>query len=369
MKTEICEEKIFFAIALTFAERIGSITARKLISHFGNPQNIFKADKKEFLQKGMLSIQALRSLDKKEIFKQAEKEIDFAKKYNIDILYLDDQRYPFRLKQCTDAPLVIYVKGSASLNPLKSLSVVGTRKATVYGKDITQKIISDMRGEPLQIVSGLAHGIDTAAHKASIDASIETIAVLGTGLNMIYPAQNRNLAKQICEHGALVTEFSSQLTPEKENFPRRNRIIAGMSDGVIVVEAGKRGGALITAELGNSYNRDVFAIPGKIGDTYSEGCNWLIKTNKAALITSAEDVFYQMNWDFAGKGKVAKQSSFVLTEEEEIVVRFLQEHGDTGIDFLCNSTGYTLSNMAALLLGLEMRGIVKSLPGKMYRLG
>lgn len=356
------------AIALTFAGRIGSVTARKLVSHFEDPRNIFMESKRNLIKLGILGIAAAESVFSKDIFIKAEKEIAFAEKYSIDILYLNDENYPFRLRNCPDAPLILYKKGIASLNPIKSVSVVGTRKATLYGKEQTEQLIGKLSGEPLQIISGLAFGIDTVAHKAALNAGLETIAVLGTGLNMIYPAENRPLAKKICNDGALLTEFTSQLPPEKENFPRRNRIIAGMSDAVIVAETGIRGGALITAELGVSYNRDVFAIPGKVGDTYSEGCNWLIKTNKAGLITSAEDLYYSMNWELPGSRKNGSQTRLALNADEEAIVNILRMNNDSSIDFICSTLGFSFSHTAGLLLNLEMSGVVRSLPGKMYRL-
>jgi len=352
---------------MTFANRIGSVTARRLISHFGSPEAVFKETKKSMVSQGILSSLVASSLFSKEIFKQAEKEIEFARRYSIDILFIDDEDYPFRLRQCPDAPIILYKKGVAGLNPVKSVGIVGTRRATLYGKEKTSELIAGMRGDPVQIVSGLAYGIDTAAHKGALEYGFETIAVLGTGLNLMYPADNKMLATQICKHGALVTEFNSQLTPEKENFPRRNRIIAGMSDAVLVMEAGKRGGALITAELGNSYNRDVFALPGRVGDTYSEGCNWLIKINKAAMITSTADLYYSMNWDLPNEKKSAKQAQLILTADEEKVFRLLVENGECSFDFICNSTDYTLSKVAGILLSMEMSGVIKSLPGKMYR--
>ncbi len=366
MRENIAEDQVFYAIALTFANRIGSITARKLVNYFEEPGNIFRESKKDLIRQGILNSAAASSLFNKEIFVQAEKEIQFTEKFDIKIVYLKDEDYPHRLRHCPDAPLVLYKKGTASLNPMKSIAVVGTRKSTAYGREMTEKMITRMKGDPLQIVSGLAFGIDTVAHTSALKAELETIAVLGTGLNMIYPAENRTLAKKICNMGALLTEFSSQLTPEKENFPRRNRIIAGMSDAVVVAETGKRGGALITAELANSYNRDVFAFPGKINDPYSEGCNWLIKTNKAALVTSADDVYYNMNWELPGNKKTGKQTTLALSNEEEMIARLLMENRECSFDFLCNATGFTLSSVAALLLNMEMSGVVRSLPGKMY---
>ncbi len=367
MEKKLDENTLFYAIAITFANRIGSVTARRLINYFGSPDLVFRENRQSIVKQGLLSAPVAASLFTKEILVQAEREIEFALKYSIDVLYIDDEAYPFRLRQCSDAPVILYKKGVSKLNPVKSVSIVGTRKATSYGRDSTANLIQGMRGEPVQIVSGLAHGIDTAAHRCALENGLETIAVLGTGLNIIYPAENKTLAKNICKQGSLVTEFSSQHIPEKENFPRRNRIIAGMSDAVMVIEAGKKGGALITAELGNSYNRDVFALPGRMGDTYSEGCNWLIKTNKAALVSSTADLYYNMNWDLPGDKKQGKQARLILNEEEEKIFRLLVENGECGLDFICNSTDYTLSKVAALLLNMEMAGAIKSLPGKMYR--
>jgi DNA processing protein len=367
VNNKLDETNLFYAVAITFANRIGSVTARRLITHFGSPETIFRESKQSMLKQGLLSSFVASSLFSKDILIQAEKEIEFARKYSIDILFMDDEDYPFRLRHCSDAPVVLYKKGTAGLNPVKSVSIVGTRKASAYGKERTFDIIEGMDGDPVQIVSGLAHGIDTAAHKGALEHGFETIAVLGTGLNLIYPAENKALAKQICGQGALLTEFSSQLTPEKENFPRRNRIIAGMSDAVLVIEAGKRGGALITAELANSYNRDVFALPGRVGDMYSEGCNWLIKTNKAAMVTSTADLYYNMNWDLPSEKKSVKQARLILTEEEEKVFRLLVENGECSLDFICNTTDYSLSKVAGILLNMEMSGVIRSLPGKMYR--
>lgn len=365
---KISEETIFYAIALGFVKGVGPVTARKLINHYGEIEEIFKETKVELNKLGILNSLAVKSLKSKEIIEYAAKEIEFINKYDIEAIYINDERYPYRLKQCSDAPIILFTKGKSSLNQLKSLAVVGTRNATSYGREKTKEIIDGFKGEAIHIVSGLASGIDSYAHQASIDNSIETIAVLGHGLNMIYPASNRKLASSILECGALVTEFNSQLAPEKENFPRRNRIIAGMSDAILVVEANKRGGALITAEIGTTYNRDIFAVPGRIGDTYSQGCNWLIKTNKAALITNTEDIYYGMNWTMPGKEKKSKQISFILSEDEEAIYQLLLKNGESGIDFICSVLGLSLSKAASILLTMEMSDIVKSLPGKIYAL-
>lgn len=366
IKNKISEDTLFYAIALSFVKGVGPVTSRKLINHYGDTVEIFKESTAGLSKLGILNSATIKSIKSKEIIEYAAKEIDFINKYKVEVIYINDERYPYRLKQCSDAPLILFAKGSSSLNQLKSLAVVGTRNATSYGREKTKEIIDGFKGEAIHIVSGLASGIDSYAHQASVDNSIETIAILGHGLNMIYPASNRKLATAVMECGALVTEFNSQLAPEKENFPRRNRIIAGMSDAVLVVEANKRGGALITAEIGASYNRDIFAVPGRIGDTYSQGCNWLIKTNKAALITNTEDIYYGMNWSLPGKEKKAKQISFILSEEEEVIYQLLLKNGESGIDFICSVLGITLSKAASILLNMEMSDIVKSLPGKIY---
>jgi len=368
INTKISEETIFYAIALTFVSGVGPVTARKLINHYGGTKEIFSESKLELKKLKILSDKSINSIKSKEIIEYTEKEIDFTNRNKIDVIYLNDERYPYRLKQCSDGPVVLFAKGNSGLNQLKSLAIVGTRNATSYGREKTKELVDSFKGEAIHIISGLASGIDSYAHQASLDNSIETIAVLGHGLNMIYPASNRKLASEIMKCGTLVTEFNSQLAPEKENFPRRNRIIAGMADAVLVVEANKRGGALITAEIATSYNRDVFAIPGRIGDTYSQGCNWLIKCNKAALVTNVEDIYYGMNWTMPGKEKKQKQISFILTEEEETIYQLLHKNGESSIDFICSVLGITLSKASSILLNMEMSDIIKSLPGKVYGL-
>lgn len=365
-KTNNNEEIIFHAIALTFVKGVGPITARKLINHYGDIKEVFSASKLDLKKLNLLTSKSIVSIKSKEVFENTEKEIKFIQKYDIKPIFINDETYPYRLKQCHDAPLVLFVKGCSSLNPLKAIAVVGTRNATIYGKEKTKSLITEVKGEPMQIISGLANGIDSYAHIASLENSIETIAVLGHGLNCIYPASNRKLATKIIESGALVTEFNSQLPAEKENFPRRNRIIAGMSDAVVVIEANKKGGALITAELANSYNRDVFAIPGRTDDTYSQGCNWLIKTNKAALITNMKDLYYSMNWNYSGKEKTTKQMSFVLSKDEEKIFQILFNNGNSSIDYLCSITDFSLSKLSGILLNMEMSDVIRCLPGKIY---
>ncbi len=357
-----------YLITLSLTPGIGPITARKLLSVYDNAENIFKDGISNLKKRQIINSSLVDKLFSKEVMENAEKELKFINKHNIQVLVFNDEEYPYRLKNCPDAPIVLYSKGNIKYNELKVISIVGTRRSTEYGKEFTSKLVENLKSEPIIIVSGLAHGIDTYAHQFAVKNELPTIAVLGHGLQMIYPAANKALAKQIIENGSLLTEFSSQSIPDKENFPRRNRIIAGLADAVIVVEANIKGGALITAEIATSYNRDVFAIPGKTTDTYSKGCNWLIKTNKAGLITSAEDLYYNMNWEFQHAKKTTKQTSFILTEDEEKIFRILHEYGQSNIDFICNTSLFSLNKVASVLLQMEISGIIKSLPGKMYRL-
>jgi len=286
------------------------------------------------------------------------------------MLFFRDKDYPFRLKNCYDSPVLLYWKGNADLNTAKIIGIVGTRKATDYGKNICYKLVSGLADQQVLIVSGLAYGIDSCAHRAAIESGLPTVGVLGHGLDRIYPGFNRVLAEKMMKQGGLLTDFPSGTNPDRENFPKRNRIIAGLCDGIIVVEAGRKGGALITADIANSYNRDVFAVPGRIGDPWSEGSNFLIKANKAALIQSAEDVRYLMGWDIPpGLQPVQQRKIFIeMTPEEEALVKILTESGKLGVDEICIRAGISMSRVSAALLNLEFEGVVRSLPGKLYEL-
>ena len=284
-------------IALTLIPGIGDKMIKSLIAHCQTPEAIF-SEKKSNLQKiPGIGSNAVRLLHSANTLKRAEKEIEFLDSKNIEAHFFTDKEYPDRLKHCEDGPAIIYYKGNKNLNDQKFIAVVGTRKATHYGKTLTQRIIEDLKPLNATIVSGLAYGIDICAHKAALESNLSTIGVLAHGLDRIYPQIHSNVAEQMKSHGGLITEFISETNPDKENFPKRNRIIAGLCDAILVIEAAKTGGALITANIANSYNRDVFAIPGRIGDTFSEGCNTLIKTNRAALFQSVKDLEYIMGWE------------------------------------------------------------------------
>jgi len=359
-----------YEIALILTPGIGGVTARSLIAYFGSAEAVFNAKQAQLMMVPGIGIKTAESILRKESFDRAEKELLFAERYKIQILSFNSPGYPHRLKLCYDAPLVLYYKGNADLNASKVISIVGTRKATAYGKELTQKLVEELKAHNVIVVSGLAHGIDGIAHKACVKEGVPTVGVVGHGLDRIYPAQHRALAEKMLADGGILTEFVSGTNPDRENFPKRNRIVAGMADATIIVEASITGGALITAELANSYNRDVFAFPGNINEEYSTGCNHLIKTNRANLITGIKDIEYLLGWTVNQAQERPTQLSLGLTlePEEKIIVDVLNEKKQLGIDQLSIETQMLQSKLVITLLGLEMQGIVTGLPGKMYKL-
>ncbi|MDQ2720812.1 MAG: DNA-processing protein DprA [Bacteroidota bacterium] len=362
--------ELLYQIALTLIPNIGDVNSKALINHFGSAEAIFNAPKKELNDlEGIGTIRANSIKDFKD-FSRAEEEIQFIKKYQIKPLFLTAKDYPRRLLNCYDSPTLLYYKGNADLNSSRIVAIVGTRNHNEYGKNICEKLIEELINENIIIVSGLAFGIDTIAHKTSIKNNLETVGVLAHGLDRVYPSQNTSLAKQMILCGGLLTEFKSDTTPNKQNFPARNRIVAGISDAIIIVESGLKGGSLITAELGNGYNKDVFAIPGRVNDTKSEGCNYLIKNNKAAMITCAGDLLENMGWKQTKKPSPKKQRELFieLTADEKIITDILQIQEQVHIDELYFKSKLSSSAVAQALLMLEMQGIVSSLPGKIYKM-
>lgn len=361
---------LLYQIALTLVPNIGDVHAKALMNVYGDAQSIFKAKKKEL--ENMEGIGTVRARSIKEFtgFSSAEAEIKFIEKYKITPLFINAENYPKRLLNCYDSPALLYFRGNTDLNTSRIISIVGTRNNSEYGKYVCEKFIEDLRAENVLVVSGLAFGIDTIAHKAALKNNLQTIGVLAHGLDRIYPSQNKPLAKQITEQGGLLTEFISNTNPDKQNFPKRNRIVAGICDAVIVIESSKKGGSLITAEMGNGYNKDVFAIPGRINDLKSEGCNYLIKNNKAALINAANDFLEMMNWKQVPKPSSKKQRALFieLAPDEKIVVDILQQQDSIQIDELYFKSGLSSSAVATALLMLEMQHVIIALPGKVYKL-
>jgi DNA processing protein len=361
---------LLYQIALTLIPNIGDVHSKALVNHFGSAEAIFRAPKKELdALEGVGSVRANSIINFKD-FSVAEAELRFVETYKIKTLFLTDKEYPQRLLNCYDSPALLYYKGNADLNTSKIVAIVGTRSHNDYGKNICEKLVEELKNEDILIISGLAFGIDTIAHKTSLKNNMSTVGVIAHGLDRVYPSQNSALAKQMISCGGLLTEFKSNTIPGKQNFPGRNRIVAGISDAVVVIESGIRGGSLITAELGNGYNKDVFAFPGRVGDTKSEGCNYLIKNNKAALITGADDLLENMGWKQSKKPSVKKQRELFieLTTDEKIVVEILQTQEQVHIDDLYFKSKLSSSAVAQALLMLEMQGVVFSLPGKIYKI-
>ncbi len=364
-------DDLIFKIAISLIPGIGSVTARNLIAYIGSVEGVFLEKEKNLLKiPGIGEINAQRIINQN-VTDDAKREIEFIQKNNIQTYFYLDENYPTRLKSCPDAPIILYYKGNANINETRIISVVGTRNATNYGKEACDEMIKGFSESKYRIVviSGLAYGIDVQAHKSCLKYNVPTIGVLAHGLDIIYPSLHAPVAKKMMENGGLISDFPSGTRIDRQNFLRRNRIIAGMADATIVVESAEKGGALVTADIANSYNRDVFAFPGRSSDVYSRGCNKLIKLNEAVLIEGHSDIEKAMNWDIKTSSVKAVQTSlFVeLTSEEQKLVDLLK-NGDHFIDEIMLETKLPMSKVSAILLELEFKGIVASLPGKMYRL-
>ena len=359
-------EELFYKLALTFVPGIGAKTGRILLEHFGSAKKVFLAPAKELRHAegiGEIKVKGFKDIS---ILKRAEKELDFVLKNSISVIPYGAIK---RLLQCSDAPLLLYYKGMANLDAQRVVAIVGTRKNTDYGTKLCEELVEGLRSvENILIVSGLALGIDAIAHKKSVLLGIPTVGVLGHGLDRIYPFTHKALAAQMIENGGLLTEFPMGTNPDKNNFPMRNRIVAGISDITVVVESSLSGGALITAYMANGYNRDVAAFPGRINDTRSAGCNELIRNNVASLITKPEDLIELMNWSSKKVKTVQKQLFLDLTVTEQKLIEILNTKEKVHADDLLLSTGLDNSILAATLLQLEMMGLIKSLPGKFYRI-
>lgn len=361
-----------YKIGLSLIPGIGPITAKKLIAYSGSLEAVFSQSRKNLLKIPGIGNQLSKNIADKSILEKAEKEKEFIKEYNVKTFFYLDKGYPEKLKHCEDAPVMLFHKGNGNLNKQKIISIVGTRNATQFGKEICNKFVEELsRKHPdTLIVSGLAYGIDITAHKAALRNGLETVAVLGHGLKTLYPSAHRSIAKKIIEQGALLTDFLSYELPERNNFVKRNRIIAGLSDATIVVESGIKGGALITANIANSYNRDVFAFPGRISDSWSKGCNRLIISHQAALIEGVKDLEYIMGWE-AKKEKtsgVQKKLFTELDEDEKNIVEIISQNGELTLDHISIKTNFPVSKTSSILLNLEFKGLIKSLPGKLYKL-
>ena len=364
-------ENIKYKIALSLIPGIGGILARNLVAYVGSVEGVFSEPLKALMKiPGIGEINA-RRIKKSNVIAKAEKEIEFIQKHKIATYFYTDNNFPRRLKSCIDAPILIYSKGKMNLNEQRIISIVGTRNATDYGKQVCDEMIKQFaeRNYKILIVSGLAYGIDIQAHKSAIKYNIPTIGVVGHGLDKLYPSLHKETAKKMIANGGLVSDFTSGTKIDPSNIIRRNRIIAGLADATIVVESAKKGGALITADIASSYNRDVFAFPGRAGDAYSKGCNQLIRNSGATLIDGIDDLEYFMGWENNSKEKNIQSSLFVeLNEQEQKIVDLLQKEGELFIDQISAEIGLATSRVSTILLNLEFKNVLAVLPGQVYKL-
>ncbi len=362
------QEELFYHMALTLVPQIGHVHIGVLLDYFENPSSIFAANRKTLESlSGIGSVRADAIL-KFNGFKRVEQELSFIERHKIEVLVKRDEGYPKRLEHCIDAPHVLYYKGSQSLNQQRLVAVVGTRTPTDYGKNAVTAFINALVGLDALVVSGLAYGIDTLVHRECVRQGMATIGVLGHGLDQVYPSSNRRLATEMLDKGGLLSEFMHKTKPDRQNFPKRNRIVSGMVDAVVVIESGDKGGSLITAEIANSYNKDVFAFPGRSTDLTSLGCNQLIMTHRANLITGGTDFVQLMNWQPQLIKKKAIQTELFLSlaGKEKALYDLILQREPIGIDDLIIESGQKASEVSATLFSLEMKGLVSPRPGKLF---
>ncbi len=357
-----------YQIALTLIPGVGDVNGKRLVSYCGGAEAVFSESRAALLKIPGIGQSTVTSILGQQVLRRAEKEVEYIIRNDLQAMFYLDKEYPRRLLNCEDGPLMLYYKGTANLNELRMIAFVGTRKATDYGRECCEEMIRDLKAKDVVIVSGLAYGIDGCAHRKALEYQIETVGVMAHGHDRIYPFQHHQLALSMLEKGGLLTEFPSGTNPDRENFPKRNRIVAGMCDAVVVIESGFKGGAMITAGLANSYNRDVFALPGRTSDEYSKGCNMLIKSHRAVLAESVADIAYVMGWeDRKTPAKSQRNLFFVMTEDEKKLMELLNSKQAVSMDQLIVKTNMAASKVASALLNLEFEGLVKSLPGKLYK--
>ena len=362
---------LLYKIALTQIDKIGPILAKNLVSYCGGVKEVFFKRKAELAKIPGIGYYLSDEIVKKEVLQKAElilKDVEFT---GVNTLFYLDDNYPKRLNHFNDSPLMLYTKGTKTYNNKRTLGVVGTRNATIRGKKITEDIISNLKEYNVTIISGLAFGIDAIAHKACIKSNMQNIGIMGTGINITYPSQHESLRKDIESNGDIISEFPMEAKPDKGHFPMRNRIIAALSDALLVVESDIKGGSMITAKMAFNYNKDVFAIPGRYDDRYSRGTNSLIKSNIASLAENAIDICKLMDWTKNNAQKPRQLELFVkLTENEEKIVDALKETelDSLSIDKLYHKTNINIGQLSSILLKMEFKGIVQNLPGARYML-
>ncbi|MDF0714727.1 DNA-processing protein DprA [Muricauda sp. 334s03] len=363
------EPEIIAALRLQNIPNIGDVTAKKLIAHCGGPKAVFEDKLPHLLKIDGIGKMTLKGLFDAIYLEEAQKEFEFLSKEDISFSYFMDEDYPARLKHCVDGPILLFQRGNINLQHQKVISVVGTRNVTNYGTAFCHRFIEELAPLNPVIVSGLAYGVDMAVQKAAMDQGLQTIACMAHGLNQIYPKVHAKYQSKIEENGGFMTEFWSSSQPNRENFLKRNRIIAGMSEATIVIESAEKGGSLVTADLAHGYHRDVFAVPGRATDKWSKGCNDLIKYQKAHLLTSAAELIYLLGWEIEEEKKekmVQKQLFVELDETEQSIYSYLQLNGKQLLDTVALECNLPIFKVSSTLLNMEMKGVIRPLPGKMF---
>lgn len=361
------EEELLSVLRLQVTPKIGDIIAKKLIQTIGSATQIFKEKKSSLLKIDGIGESIIQELLNEKYYRKAEIEINYIKKNAIKYYYFLNADYPQNLKNCIDSPILFFCDGNTNWNTTKIISIVGTRKITNYGRDFCNQLVKDLTPYSPLIVSGFAYGIDICAHKAAIENGLQTIAVLAHGLDEIYPKTHKKHMRDVMDNGGFITEFWHDENPMRENFLKRNRVVAGISKTTIVIESAEKGGSLVTADIANSYNRDVFALPGRVNDIYSKGCNNLIKNNQAHLLSSAEDIIKMLNWDVQKEKQITQQQLFVqLNPIEQKIYDYLQKKGKQLLDVIAIDCGIPVYQLSSILIQMELNGVIKPLPGKLF---
>jgi len=361
------ENNLLYALALQNVSKIGDITAKKLIQHCGSAEAVLKEKKNNLLKIDGIGSVLLSDLFGKHHLIEAEKELKFISNNDIVCHYFTDEKYPEKLKHCIDGPIVLFQSGNINLKKQRIISIVGTRKITTYGIAICEKLVEELAPFNPIIVSGLAYGTDIIAQKAALKHNLQTIGCLAHGLNQTYPKVHKKYVADIEKHGGFFTDFWSTADFDRNNFLKRNRIIAGLSEATIVIESAEKGGSLVTADIAISYNREVFAVPGRISDSQSVGCNNLIKHQRAHVLSKTADIPYILNWDIANKKMPIQKKLFVeLDADEKVIYNFLKTNGKELLDMIALKCEMPTFRIASLLLNMELKGVIRPLPGKQF---
>ena len=363
------EEKLLAILRLQKCKAVGAILAKKLIVNVGDVSQIFKEKAASLSKINGIGNHVLKHLFDAKNIKSAAQELKYMQENAVAYSYFLEDKYPSNLQHCIDSPILLFKDGNIDFSNKKIISIVGTRNMSSYGRDFCNTLVDDLAQYNPIIVSGFAYGVDICAHKAAIKNNLQTIAVLAHGLEEMYPKVHKKYRNQVSENGGFLTEFWHNETPLRENFLKRNRIVAGISSATIIIESAAKGGALVTADIANSYDKDVFAVPGRTTDLYSKGCNNLIKNNNAFLLNSAEEIVKMLNWDLKEQPKAIQQQLFLeLNENEQKIYDLLHEKGKQVADVISVECNIPIYQLAAILLQMELKGISKPLPGKMFEL-